>query len=57
MLKDTLPTILHHTINDLQMQVLPHEAYSPDIVPCDFYRFRPLQKLLGRKTQNESEVQ
>lgn len=50
MLKDTLPTILHHTINDLQMQVLPHEAYSPDIVPCDFHRFRSLPKLLGRKT-------
>jgi hypothetical protein len=30
-------------------EVLPHPAYSPDLVPSDFHLFSPLKEALGGK--------
>jgi hypothetical protein len=42
--------IAHHKLEDLNFEVLKHQAYSPDLAPSDYYLFLNLEKdLKGRK--------
>jgi hypothetical protein len=41
---------MHQKLADLHSEVLKHPAYSPDLVPSDYYFFPNLKKhLYGRK--------
>ena len=37
------------TLDELDIQVLPHPPYSPDLAPCDFWLFPTLKKELRGK--------
>jgi len=37
------------TLKEMDMDILPHPAYSPDLVPSDFHLFSPLKEALGAK--------
>ena len=44
------------TINDLQWELLPLPAYSPEIAPTDYHLFHSLQNILAEqhfKTEDE----
>uniref|UniRef100_A0A914E2Z7 Transposase n=1 Tax=Acrobeloides nanus TaxID=290746 RepID=A0A914E2Z7_9BILA len=40
-------------INELQWEVLPHPAYSPDIAPSNFHLFHSLSSALSFDTEEE----
>ena len=45
-------------ISELNWELLPHPAYSPDIAPSDFHLFRALRNfLLGKKLNSKQDVQ
>ena len=45
-------------INELELELLPHPAYSPDLAPSDYYLFRSMAHFLrGRCFENESDVE
>lgn len=45
-------------IKELELEVLPHPAYSPDLAPSDYYLFRSMAHFLrGRCFENEAEVE
>ena len=37
------------TINDLQWELLPYPAYSPDIAPINYHLFHLLQNILAEQ--------
>jgi histone-lysine N-methyltransferase SETMAR len=37
------------TLEEMHWEVLPHPAYSPDLVPSDFHLFGPLKETVGGK--------
>lgn len=45
------------TINNLDIQILPHPAYSPDLAPADFFLFPETKKLIkGRHFDNDDDL-
>jgi hypothetical protein len=41
----------------MRWEVLEHPAYSPDVFPCNFHIFGPLnQELKGRRFQSDAQV-
>ncbi|KAG5344024.1 SETMR methyltransferase, partial [Acromyrmex charruanus] len=36
-------------VNEFHYELLPHQAYSPDLAPCDYFLFLNLKKWFGRK--------
>ena len=50
-------SVAGRTINDLQWELLPHPAYSPDIAPTDYHLFYSLQSILAEQHfDTEDEV-
>ena len=41
--------VTQETIMELEWDVLPHAAYSPDLAPSDYYLFRSLEHYLRDK--------
>jgi histone-lysine N-methyltransferase SETMAR len=49
--------ITHQKLEDLHFEILKHPAYSPDLVPLDYYLFPNLKKhLKGRKISSIIEA-
>jgi len=44
-----IPAVTIGTLEEMNGEVLPHPAYSPDLTPSDFHLFGPLKEILGRK--------
>lgn len=45
-------------IKELELELLPHPAYSPDLAPSDYHLFRSMAHFLrGRCYENEAEVE
>lgn len=45
-------------INSLDIEILPHPAYSPDLAPSDFHLFRSMSTFLkGRKFQDLNDIE
>jgi len=46
------------TVDSLELEVLPHPPYSPDLAPSDYCLFGPMKKILGgQKFASDMEVQ
>ncbi|GFW24436.1 mariner transposase [Trichonephila clavipes] len=59
--KDNAPThksvISMAKINELKFELLPHEPYSPDLAPSDYFLFPNLKTWLsGQRFSNDEEV-
>lgn len=49
--------VVKDTLLQLEWEVLPHPAYSPDIAPSDYHLFRSMQHgLVGTRFRNAEEV-
>jgi hypothetical protein len=45
------------SLEEMQWEVLPHSAYSPDLMPRDFHLFGPLKEALaGKRFRTNDEV-
>jgi hypothetical protein len=44
------------TLEEMRREVLPHPAYSPDLVSSDFHLFGPLKEALRGKVFRADEV-
>jgi hypothetical protein len=46
------------TIQELDLEILPHSPYSPDVAPSDYHLFRSLSNdLLEVSLNNDAELQ
>ena len=54
LLQDNAPShkarLAQVTANDLNIEILPHPPYSPDLAPSDFFVFPNLKKTAKRKS-------
>lgn len=49
--------VTQEKIRELELEVLPHPSYSPDLAPSDYHLFRSLEhSLRGKKFTNSGEV-
>lgn len=49
--------IAQQKIKELEWEILPHPAYSPDIAPSDYHLFRSLQNYLsGKEFSKEDDI-
>ena len=49
--------VCRDTIDELEVEILAHPAYSPDLAPCDFFLFPELKKRIrGHHFQSSEEV-
>lgn len=57
--QDVAPSLaINDKLNDLNFQLLPHQANSPDLAPSNFYLFADLKKkvLAGKRFESNVEV-
>jgi histone-lysine N-methyltransferase SETMAR len=51
-----IATVTIGTLEGMHCEVLPHPAYSPDLMLSDFHLFGPIREALGRKVFRADEV-